>query len=1084
MKKVLTICIMLTALVFMAYAGSTTGKDVSTKPVSMQAATAPVVVTEKAVEAPAVITQSDEAIKLAAEEAAKAAEAAAFDALGTPRINSNLDDCTTPFPEGFETVTTPDLPDCWLYDDVNADSKYWKTTTSRYHTGTTCVEYMYHSSNDADDWLFSAGVALVGGTEYQLKYWVRTSGTSYDESWEIKYGTTQDVAGMTDVITATITQANATWLQKVHNFTPAASGTYYIGIHCNSPADYYYLDMDDFELGLPPTTPYKCCYGDVCAPTCEDMLEAECLALGGTWTDGVSCLTEPDCPIPPAGALCCNAIEISGAPVNLVDQTNCGLGNDYSNTCLGNYDGGEDIIYAWTVLVDGNYSFDLTSNSSYVGIVVDDECPMAASECLAMATASGADVSIPCTYFVAGTYYIMIDTWPSPACIPSFALDITQCADEGRCCYGDVCNPSCLKTSQPDCDALGGIWTMGGDCSDTPPCPVPQAGELCCNAFPMTIPGTVSGNTSTFENDYETGAYDCTESTSSVSGKDVVYTFTAEADMEVTFNMCTGTTAYDAKLFIFEDVCGNIIACREDGCANPPVFTSSFIPKLDCVPVYQGHVYYVVVDGYGASSAGDYTLDATICEPCQPEDIPWNDECTALTSCPVLRPGTPTVLAGTTTCAQANDCVDEEVAIVWECFTLEECGTITVAYCGSDGATVYNGLATDCECLGFVAYSTQSWTTCGDGNATQTFNELPAGTYYIPIHPDLGPNYTITITYDAECCVDPINACAGGGQIWVETTDGYYTYTGTTCCHTVSVPCVYADYDETGCTGSCYGAGPSSVFGLYLLEESYIDRILLTMASDCQMMIFTDCHDPSNSCVVSQDALASGNEEFLGLTLPAGVYYLSVSYYSSDGTACGPFTLEIWSDMPLPVELVDFDAIAGDRSVTLNWATASESNVDRYDVMANGELRGSVDAKNLPTGGEYSFTDVNLTNGTTYDYKVVTVGMNNEAVELFSINATPAFAAATITEYALHQNFPNPFNPETKITFDLVDAGFVNLKVYNLLGQQVATLVNGTMDAGRHIVNFEANSLPSGLYLYRMETESGFSAQKKMILMK
>jgi hypothetical protein len=59
----------------------------------------------------------------------------------------------------------------------------------------------------------------------------------------------------------------------------------------------------------------------------------------------------------------------------------------------------------------------------------------------------------------------------------------------------------------------------------------------------------------------------------------------------------------------------------------------------------------------------------------------------------------------------------------------------------------------------------------------------------------------------------------------------------------------------------------------------------------------------------------------------------------------------------------------------------------------------------------------------------------------------------------------------------------MSLSVYNLLGQKVATLVNGSMDAGRHVVSFSANNLPSGLYLYRMETD-GFTAQKKMVLMK
>ncbi len=95
----------------------------------------------------------------------------------------------------------------------------------------------------------------------------------------------------------------------------------------------------------------------------------------------------------------------------------------------------------------------------------------------------------------------------------------------------------------------------------------------------------------------------------------------------------------------------------------------------------------------------------------------------------------------------------------------------------------------------------------------------------------------------------------------------------------------------------------------------------------------------------------------------------------------------------------------------------------------------------------------------------------------------PSVSAVTITEYALKDAFPNPFNPTTKITYDLVDAQNVKLSVFNLLGQEVKSLVNGRMDAGRHTVTFDANGLPSGLYMYRIEAGS-FTALNKMLLLK
>ncbi|MEE9429587.1 MAG: NosD domain-containing protein, partial [Melioribacteraceae bacterium] len=85
-------------------------------------------------------------------------------------------------------------------------------------------------------------------------------------------------------------------------------------------------------------------------------------------------------------------------------------------------------------------------------------------------------------------------------------------------------------------------------------------------------------------------------------------------------------------------------------------------------------------------------------------------------------------------------------------------------------------------------------------------------------------------------------------------------------------------------------------------------------------------------------------------------------------------------------------------------------------------------------------------------------------------------------EFVLAQNYPNPFNPTTKIRFSLPETSDVKLKVYNIIGEQVTTLVNNSMDAGVHEVNFDASSLSSGVYIYRI-VAGNFSDVKKMILL-
>jgi hypothetical protein len=86
-------------------------------------------------------------------------------------------------------------------------------------------------------------------------------------------------------------------------------------------------------------------------------------------------------------------------------------------------------------------------------------------------------------------------------------------------------------------------------------------------------------------------------------------------------------------------------------------------------------------------------------------------------------------------------------------------------------------------------------------------------------------------------------------------------------------------------------------------------------------------------------------------------------------------------------------------------------------------------------------------------------------------------------EYSLGQNFPNPFNPETKISYTIRESGLVQLKVYDVLGKEVLALVNENKEAGNYSVNFDASQLPSGVYIYRIQSGE-FISSKKMILLK
>jgi hypothetical protein len=87
------------------------------------------------------------------------------------------------------------------------------------------------------------------------------------------------------------------------------------------------------------------------------------------------------------------------------------------------------------------------------------------------------------------------------------------------------------------------------------------------------------------------------------------------------------------------------------------------------------------------------------------------------------------------------------------------------------------------------------------------------------------------------------------------------------------------------------------------------------------------------------------------------------------------------------------------------------------------------------------------------------------------------------TEYFLDQNYPNPFNPTTIIGFALPKQSLVTLKLFDMLGREVATLINGELPVGEHKVSFEATGLPSGIYIYQLQAGS-FLQQRKMAVMK
>jgi hypothetical protein len=204
-------------------------------------------------------------------------------------------------------------------------------------------------------------------------------------------------------------------------------------------------------------------------------------------------------------------------------------------------------------------------------------------------------------------------------------------------------------------------------------------------------------------------------------------------------------------------------------------------------------------------------------------------------------------------------------------------------------------------------------------------------------------------------------------------------------------------------------------------------------------------------------------------------------YAFCDGCLCFSFDDQLAVELSSPLS-----AVSGDNEVTLNWATASESQNDRFEILRDGALAGTrAGLGTSPSGRGYSWTDETVHNGTAYTYTLASVDFGGAHHELGQVTATPtAQSPEAVRDYRLYQNYPNPFNPTTRMSFDLQSKATVSLKVYNPMGAVVATLASGEMEAGPHWAEFDGSKLTSGLYFYSLQTSSGFRATRKMLLVK
>lgn len=204
----------------------------------------------------------------------------------------------------------------------------------------------------------------------------------------------------------------------------------------------------------------------------------------------------------------------------------------------------------------------------------------------------------------------------------------------------------------------------------------------------------------------------------------------------------------------------------------------------------------------------------------------------------------------------------------------------------------------------------------------------------------------------------------------------------------------------------------------------------------------------------------------------------------------------------VPVELASFTSSVKLNSVTLNWSTATEVNNSGFDIErtsvsdskseiqnSNWTMIGFVPGRGTTTEiSTYSYIDENLSPG-FYNYRIKQIDYDG-SYKYYDLEGTVEISSPIGFELA--QNYPNPFNPSTTINFSIPQKSNVTLKVYDVLGNEVRTLLDEEIEAGYHQIEFDANShsglsgisgLPSGIYFYKLQAGK-FSETKKMIMIK
>jgi len=292
----------------------------------------------------------------------------------------------------------------------------------------------------------------------------------------------------------------------------------------------------------------------------------------------------------------------------------------------------------------------------------------------------------------------------------------------------------------------------------------------------------------------------------------------------------------------------------------------------------------------------------------------------------------------------------------------------------------------------------------------------------------------------------------------------------------------HTDVSRYNCTGTTNWYGKAHVFRLdHLGGEVWITLEWSVDDPSRELGLFVLGSCDRNDCIAY-------DPHYIYMNAPAGDYWIIID---GRNTFTIHYVLTIHcGDNPLPVEMTSFDAASESDGVRLRWTVASERDnegfeIQRANASADWTTIGYVPGRGTAaTSASYGYTDDGVSASNAYDYRLLALGMGGERNVVGSLTVTyVAPQEAVALDFRFLGNYPNPFNPSTTLRFEMNEAADVTLNVFDLNGRLVSRLLSGTMTAGTHEVRFDAEGLPSGLYLAQLTGDSQ-SDLLKMILLK